>query len=57
MQSFSVLAVFALAFTCALAFDANLDEHWKLWKSTYNKQYSGVEENVRYESLFLSSTD
>jgi hypothetical protein len=47
MQSFSVLAVLALAFTCSLAFDAKLDQHWSLWKSSFNKQYSNVEENVR----------
>jgi cathepsin L len=47
MQSFSVLAVLAIAFGCALAFDAQLDEHWQLWKATHNKQYSNVEELVR----------
>jgi cathepsin L len=47
MQSISVLAVLALAFTCTLAIDANLNQAWNLWKSTHNKQYSNVEENVR----------
>jgi len=47
MQSLSVLAVLALAFSCTLAFDANLDQQWKLWKSTYNKQYSNVQEILR----------
>jgi cathepsin L len=47
MQSFSVLAVLALAFSCTLAFDAKLDEQWNLWKISNNKQYSNVEESVR----------
>jgi len=34
--------VLALAFSCTLALD-----HWNLWKSTHNKQYSDVEESVR----------
>jgi cathepsin L len=34
--------VLALAFSCTLAFD-----HWNLWKSTHNKQYSNAEEAVR----------
>ena len=55
MQSFSVLAVLAIAFGCALAFDAQLDEQWQLWKATHNKQYSNVQELVRYEISFLPS--
>jgi len=47
MQSLSVLAVLALAFTCTLAFDAGLNQPWQLWKATHNKQYSKVEELVR----------
>jgi cathepsin L len=47
MQSFSVLAVLALAFSCTLAFDAKLDQSWNLWKTSFNKQYSNVEESVR----------
>jgi len=47
MQSISVLAVLAIAFGCTLAFDATLDQHWSLWKSTYNKQYSNAEEGLR----------
>jgi cathepsin L len=47
MQSLSVLAVIALAFSCTLAFDAKLDQEWNLWKSSFNKQYSNVEESVR----------
>jgi len=39
--------VLALAFSCTLAFDANVDQQWKLWKSTHNKQYSSVDETVR----------
>jgi cathepsin L len=39
--------VLALAFTCSLAFDAKLDQSWNLWKSSFNKQYSNIEENVR----------
>jgi len=44
MQSISVLAVLALAFSCTLAFDS----HWSLWKQTHNKQYSDAEEHVRH---------
>jgi len=47
MQSLSVLAVIALAFSCTLAFDAKLDQEWNLWKTSFNKQYSNVEESVR----------
>jgi len=47
MQSISVLAVLAIAFSCTLALDVTLNEHWQLWKGTYNKQYSDGEEHVR----------
>jgi cathepsin L len=47
MQSVSVLAVLAVAFSCALAFDATLDQYWNLWKQANNKGYSNVEEQVR----------
>jgi cathepsin L len=47
MQSISVLAVLALAFSCTLAFDASLNHHWKLWKDTHNKRYSDAEEHLR----------
>jgi len=47
MQSISVLAVLALAFSCTLALDVTLNQHWKLWKSTHNKQYFDGEEHVR----------
>jgi len=47
MQSISVLAVLALAFSCTLAIDVTLDQHWNMWKQTHNKQYSNVEEQVR----------
>jgi cathepsin L len=30
-----------------LALDVTLNEHWQLWKGTYNKQYSDAEEHVR----------
>jgi len=36
-----------LAFSCTLAFDATLNQHWNLWKQTNNKVYSGAEEEVR----------
>jgi hypothetical protein len=49
MQSISVLAVLALAFSCTLALDATLDQPWNFWKKTNNKQYSDAEEQVRYE--------
>jgi cathepsin L len=47
MQSISVLAILALAFTCTLAIDVTLNRHWQLWKSANNKQYSDAEEHVR----------
>jgi len=47
MQSISVLAVLALAFSCSLAFDVTLNQHWNLWKQAHNKQYSAAEENLR----------
>jgi len=47
MQSISVLTVLAIAFSCTLALDVKLNQHWKLWKSTNNKQYSDAEEHVR----------
>jgi len=47
MQSISVLAVLALAFSCTLAIDVTLDQSWKLWKGAYTKQYSASEEAVR----------
>jgi len=53
MQSVSVLAVLALAFSCTLAFDVALDQHWNLWKQVNKKQYSNAEEEVRYEIFIL----
>jgi cathepsin L len=47
MQSISVLAVLALAFSCTLALDVGLNQHFKLWKEINNKRYSDAEENVR----------
>jgi hypothetical protein len=47
MQSTSVLAVLALAFSCTLALDVTLNQHWKLWKEANNKRYSEVEEDIR----------
>jgi cathepsin L len=47
MQSISVLAVLALAFSCTLALDVTLNQHWKLWKNTHHKQYFDAEEHVR----------
>ncbi len=47
MQFISVLAVLVLAFSCTLALDVKLNQHWKLWKETNNKRYSDVEEHVR----------
>jgi cathepsin L len=47
MQSVSVLAVLALAFSCTLAIDVTLDKHWNLWKQTNGKIYSSVEETLR----------
>jgi len=47
MQSVSILAVLALAFTCTLAFDAKLNHFWTQWKNTHNKVYSSVEDTAR----------
>jgi len=47
MHLISVLAVVVLAFSCTLAFDAKLNQHWKLWKEFNNKRYSDAEEHVR----------
>jgi len=47
MQTISVLAVLALAFSCTLAIDVKLDGPWNLFKSAYNKQYSVAEESLR----------
>jgi len=47
MQSISVLAVLALAFSCTLALDATLNQHWKLWKELHHKRYFDAEEHVR----------
>jgi len=47
MQSVSVLAVLALAFSCTFAFDATLNRHWNAWKQANNKVYSNAEEQVR----------
>ncbi|CAF0851886.1 unnamed protein product [Adineta steineri] len=47
MQSISVLAVLAVAFSCTLALDVTLNQHWKLWKEANNKRYNDAEEHVR----------
>ena len=47
MNSSALLFLLALAFSCTLAFDVKLDQHWSLWKQTHNKQYSAVEELIR----------
>jgi len=47
MQSISVLAVLAIAFSCTLALDVTLNQQWKLWKDGNNKRYSNVEEQIR----------
>lgn len=49
MQTISVLALLAVAFSCTFAFDAELNQHWGLWKQTHNKHYSDAEDHVRYE--------
>ncbi len=56
MQSVLVLPVLALAFSCALALDVTLDQRWQLWKETHNKEYSHVEQYVRYDISFNIST-
>jgi hypothetical protein len=47
MQFILLLAVLALTFNCTLAVHSKLDVQWSLWKKTYNKQYSDVEEHIR----------
>jgi len=47
MQSISVLAVLAIAFSCTLALDVTLNEQWKLWKNVNNKRYGDAQEQVR----------
>ncbi|CAF2449939.1 unnamed protein product [Rotaria sp. Silwood2] len=47
MQTISLLAVLALAFSCTLAYDVTLNQHWKLWKELHNKRYTDAEEHVR----------
>jgi len=47
MQSISVLAVLALAFSCTLALDVTLNEHWNLWKDANSQRFSDAEEHVR----------
>jgi cathepsin L len=47
MQSISVLAVLAIAFSCTLALDVTLNQHWQSWKNANSKQYSDAEEHVR----------
>jgi hypothetical protein len=49
MHSTSIFVVFALTFSCALAYGVETDEEWNLWKKTYNKQYSRSGELTRYE--------
>ncbi|CAF0982969.1 unnamed protein product [Rotaria sordida] len=47
MQTISVLAILALAFSCTLAYDVTFNQHWKLWKGLHKKHYSDAEEHVR----------
>ncbi|CAF3548048.1 unnamed protein product [Rotaria sp. Silwood1] len=47
MRSISILAILALAFSCALTLDVTLNQHWKLWKEVNNKHYTDGEEHVR----------
>jgi len=47
MQSTSVLAILALAFGCALAFDATLNQQWDSWKQVHSKAYTTAEELLR----------
>jgi hypothetical protein len=55
MQFISLLAILALTFNCTLAVHSKLDVQWSLWKETYNKRYSDVEEHIRYEILSYNS--
>jgi cathepsin L len=47
MQAVSVLAVLVLAFSCTLAIDVTLNQHWNTWKKLHSKQYSDAEEQLR----------
>ena len=55
MQSLSVLAVLAIAFSCTLALDVTLNQHWKLWKEAHNKRYSEAVEQLRFVFHFIIS--
>ena len=48
MQPISILTALALMLSCTVALHIQLDVQWRLWKETYNKQYSSVEEPLRY---------
>ncbi len=49
MRSISGVAVLVLTFSCTLALDVTLNQHWKLWKEANNKRYSSdAEEHIRY---------
>jgi len=44
------IAAICLLFACvysAPTFDAQLDSHWNLFKTTFGKQYTAAEEIVR----------
>lgn len=51
MRFLCVLAILVLTFSCTSAIDVALDKYWELWKKTYQKRYSNVEEPLRYVAL------
>ena len=57
MQSISILAVLAFTLSYTLGFHVKSDLQWRSWKENYNKQYSDVDEHVRYEIFYPISRD
>ena len=56
MQFISLLVIFTFTLIGTLGLHVKLDGDWELWKETYNKQYSDVEEHIRCEILFCIFT-
>jgi len=48
MQIISNFIVFTVLCSCALTVRVKFDEQWRLWKETHHKQYTIVEEPIRY---------
>lgn len=57
MQGISIFVVFIFTLSCTMALHIQLDAQWRLWKEIHNKQYSRVEELLRYALLQNSNPD